>query len=302
MVIPTKDRFDKLERLIQQLKQDGYPNKEIIVVDDNSEQAAKFTSKLFDGVAIIKSDSKTPSLARSRNLGIEHSRGQYVFLIDDDNVIADNTVTNLVSFLMSNKNVAVAGPLMYHFDAPDIIWCAGICRSFYTSITKYVGAGQKDKGDLASSHSEEFPNAFMVTRKALEHVAGFREDLFPFHYGEADFCRRVLLAGYEVILVPSAKVWHDFKGADMTGKTRISKNRAYYYGRNRILFHRMHSSSAQLVSFFFFEYTLIIPAYLLTMLRSGKNLREKIELAKIYLVGVYDGVTYDREKMEGKHL
>jgi GT2 family glycosyltransferase len=300
IVIPTKDRFDKLERLVQQLKTDGYENKEIIIVDDNSQQAARFTSSIFDGVVIIKSSSSTPSLARNRNLGTKHSKGQYIFFIDDDNSIDTDTVENLVSFLDSNKKIGVTGPLMYHFDKPDTIWCAGIRRSFYTSRTKYIGADQKNRGDLTNSHSEEFPNAFMVRREVIGRVGPFREDLFPFHYGEADFCKRALLAGYEVALVPSAKIWHDFKGSDMTGKTRVSKNRAYYYGRNRVLFHRMYSTAAQLAAFFFFEYALIIPAYMLLMLRSGKSFQEKIGLARTYLAGVHDGIFYSKEKLVKK--
>jgi GT2 family glycosyltransferase len=297
VIIPTKDRFDKLERLLHQLGQDGYPNKEVIVVDDKSAGQDRYQSEIYKSVKLVKND-QGPSLARCRNLGINQSKGEYLFLVDDDNVIDNNTISELVASYEKNDEIGVAGPMMYHFNS-NIIWCAGISRNYHTSKTTYRGSGQEDNGQFTATTSEEFPNAFMVSRKVIERIGLFREDLFPFHYGEADYCKRASLAGYKIILVPAAKVWHDFKAKDMIAhNTRVTPNRAYYYGRNRVLFHRMYSKGLQTLSFFIFEYALIIPAYLLIMLRSGKGIREKSNLVSMYLKGVYDGIAFDKRKME----
>lgn len=297
VIIPTKDRFDKLQRLVNQLKSDNYENKEIIIVDDSSKDSHLYQEAAFSGLLIIRNDL-TPSLARCRNLGIKASNGKYLFFIDDDNTISNNTISELVSLLESDNSIGVAGPMMYNFDKPDIIWCAGIKRSFYTSKTTYVGSGAKDEGQFHMAESDEFPNAFMIRRQAIDAAGTFNEELFPFHYGEADLCMKIARQGYKIMMQPSSKIWHDYRDANMTNNTRVSVTRAYYYGRNRLLFHRMYSKGVAKFSFFLFAFIMVIPAYLLIMIKAGRTGQEKKNLMSAYLKGVSDGVGYNGRSLK----
>jgi len=85
VIIPTHKRFEKLQRAVQSVVSQSYSNKQIIVVSDcYDEDTAKICSML-DGkedVLIMKKNAKGPS--ESRNIGIEHARGDVIMFLDDD--------------------------------------------------------------------------------------------------------------------------------------------------------------------------------------------------------------------------
>lgn len=66
-----------------------------------------------------------------------------------------------------------------------------------------------DKEEKEPHDSEDFPNAFIIRREVFSRIGLFNSTLFPIHYDEADFCQRVIKAGYKIMVVPSARVWHD---------------------------------------------------------------------------------------------
>jgi len=250
IVIPTHNRREKVMRLIRSIFESNYPREklEIIVIDDASTDGThEIIKKMFPQVKIIRNEEEK-LLSESRNIGIKASRGEYVFLIDDDNVIDKNTIRDLVNFMEYNPRVGVAAPIMYFLRDPKRVWCAGIKRSYWTTITKYIGFNTIDAGQFKKPHeSDDFPNAFMVRREVFEKVGLFNSKLFPIHYDEGDFCQRVRRSGYKVILVPTAKVWHDIPLPNQSRAFILRlKNplRAYYASRSRILFHWMWSRSA----------------------------------------------------------
>jgi len=294
IIIPTRNRLDKLTNLINSITLSDYKRIEIIVIDDNStEYETETIRKQFPNILFSKNDGSN-SLSRCRNIGINLSKGDLLFFIDDDNIIDTTCISSLVGKFLTNPDVGVVGPIMYHYNKPDKVWCAGINRSFYTSKTTFIGSGEIDRGQFNSSASEEFPNAFMISRKAIASAGNFNEDLYPFHYGEADICQRIMKCGFSIILEPKAKIWHDFQDSNVTGGTRITKNRTYYYGRNRILFHRYYSSKKELICFYLFELTLVIPSYLILLMGSKGSTKERFELVWLYLRGVRDGISHKK--------
>jgi hypothetical protein len=127
-----------------------------------------------------------------------------------------------------------------------------------------------------------------MVRKEVFKLAGlFNSRLFPIHYEESDFCNRIRRAGYKVIVVPSAKIWHDVPPPERSKTLVKSPLRAYYTARNRILFHWRWSKNiiqrliALLMSF------VITVYYVITILRSSSNNRN--ELIKSMIKGVIDG-------------
>nr|WP_084684308.1 glycosyltransferase family 2 protein [Thermococcus litoralis] len=236
-------------------------------------------------------------LAESRNIGIKNSNGDYVFVIDDDNVVDKKCITELVNFLENNPDVGIAGPIMYYYKDPQRIWCAGIKRNYYTSITKFIGRDEIDNGQfLKPFPSEDFPNSFMVRRDVINKIGYFDSRNFPIHYDEADFCKRAWLAGYQIYTVPKAKVWHDIPfRKEIKEKGRYfhvhNEMRAYYTGRNRILFHRKYSGLHQFL-IFLIVFNPIITIYYLGIILLGLNepISKRITILRRYLKGIIDGI------------
>ena len=301
VVIPTHNRKEKLERLIRSILESDYPKDklEIIVVDDASTDGThEHIKRLFPQVKIIRNDEEK-LLAESRNIGIRASKGKYIFIIDDDNVVDRNTIKELVEFMEKHPEVGVAGPIMYFLNDPTRIWCAGIKRSYWTTITEYIGFNAIDIGQFKEPYeSDDFPNAFMVRREVFEKAGLFNSKIFPIHYDEGDFCQRVKKAGYKVMVVPTAKVWHDVPLPE-ENKAWIFrlKNplRAYYTIRNRILFHAIWSKSA-LQRFAALLASLAITVYYMIMILKEVN-GNKREVLKSMVKGVIDGFKLMKEVM-----
>ena len=259
VVIPTHNRRRKLARLIESILRSDYPRDrlEIIVVDDAStDGTAEFVRSRFGELVRVVRNEHDLFLAESRNVGVRASSGEYVLVIDDDNVVDRGMIRELVEFMERHRRVGVAGPLMYFLGDPRRIWCAGVVRNYWLTLTRLLGFNEIDRGQYVRPFvSEEFPNAFMVRREVFERVGLFNSRLFTIHYDEADFCQRVRAAGYLVVTVPSAKVWHDIPLPERSRASVLhlkSPLRVYFAVRNRFLFHWLWSrgTAQRVVSFF----------------------------------------------------
>ena len=211
---------------------------EIIVVDDMSKDGTyEEIHRNFPDIKVVR-NNKQRFLAGSRNIGINNSKGEFLFLVDDDNLLDYRCISELVELLKSNKQVAIAGPITYYLDEPKKILFAGVKRNLITSRTIFVAKGQEDNGQYHYPiDSDDIPNAFMVRRKIFDKIGLFDEEKFPIHYDEADFGMRVRRMGYRIIIVPDAKTYHDTRR-----ELRYFSNpiRIYYAIRNRIVLHRMY--------------------------------------------------------------
>lgn len=300
VIIPTYKRKDKLRRLLNSLLESDYPKDkmEIIVVVDADGEDYSDIIREFPVVRFIFNENEK-FLAESRNIGIRSSKGEYLFIIDDDNVVDRRCIVELIKFMENNPEVGIAGPIMYYYKNPQRIWCAGIKRNYYTSLTRFVGRDEIDNGQFSKPiPSEDFPNAFMIKKSVIDRVGYFDSKNFPIHYDEADFCKRAFLAGYKICLVPSAKVWHDIPlPEEIKEKARFfhihNEFRAYYAGRNRMVFHKKYSKRHQWIIFLFI-FNWIITAYYVTIIIFGSKqpLKKRISILKSYLKGVMGGLKW----------
>ena len=295
IVIPTHDRKEKLERLIRSILESNYPKDRlgIIVVDDASTDGTyECINRLFPQVKVICNEEEK-LVAESRNIGIRASKGKYIFIIDDDNVVDKNTIKELVEFMEKHPEVGVVGPIMYFLRDPKRIWCAGVKRNYWTTITKFIGFNTVDDGSLKEPYeSEDLPNAFMVRREVFEKVGLFNSRLFPIHYEEADFCQRVRKAGYKVMVVPTAKVWHDTPLPESRETTYLSSLvRIYYTSRNRVIFHKLYSKNTiQKIISVVFAISIIILYYVPRAILLKSN--NKWMVLTALLKGLIDGIKF----------
>lgn len=295
IVVPSYNRREQVERLLASVFDSEYPRSklEVIVVDDGSDEEYAGVESDYEAVRLIQNEQER-YLAEARNVGAREATGEYLFFVDDDNVLGNDTISLLVEHLEQHPTVGVAGPVMYYFDQPDTVWCAGIERNYWTSITTFLDRG-KSKDELSDEprRSEDFPNAFMVRRELFERCGGFDSDRFPIHYDEADFCQRVREEGFDITCVPKAEIWHDIVPPDEDLRRSFhlqSKFRAFYAARNRVIYHVRHNSGLQLVSFLLVALPAITLYYLLGILVSDST--DRVQVAGSYARGTLSGLLY----------
>jgi hypothetical protein len=270
---------------------------EMIVVDDCSNDGTTDEVKQISSAIRLVRNERERLLAGSRNIGVQQATGELLFIVDDDNVVYPDTIGELTRGMLSDPRTGIAGPLMYYLRGRKLIWCAVVKRSYLTSKTTFVARNELDLGQFRDPlESEDFPNAFMVRKEVFDRIGLFDEKHFAIHYDEADFCRRARAAGYKITLIPTAKLAHDIplpcKYRDQLRVSHVhTGRRAYFAGRNRVVFHKKYSTKLQYLIFAMVFLPLVCVFYVKLIL-SGSNhsLKERLRIARSYLRGTLDGL------------
>jgi GT2 family glycosyltransferase len=210
VVLLSYDRPAFLQEALASLLNQSYKNLEITVVDNPSPSSAEVARvvKQYPNVKLIQ-NAINLGYAGGMNTGLEQATGQYVFLTEDDIVLASDCLQRLVEYMDGHSSVELVAPLMYN-KTERTIRCAGgefALDGVYRKVT--YGAGERDTGQFSEPFEVGFiDGAAMFARKRFwQRFKGFRAEYFM--YAEAvELCARVSKAGKKMAVVPQAKVYH----------------------------------------------------------------------------------------------
>jgi GT2 family glycosyltransferase len=292
VVIPTYNRSDKLLRLIGSIQDQILPDDlriEILVVDNAStDNTVGLLKETYPSTQVIKLDRNYMS-SYAREAGINASRGKYIFIVDDDNILDNRCIHTLVDKIQSDKSIGMVAPLMLKYHKKNEVWCAGAkLTRFYFPRYDFV---HQPISNLPNAEllcgSDYFPNAFMVRRSILQkHTIRNRHKIFPHNWGETDFGLQIKNASYKLCTALQAITYHDI-GYERMGITRISVPNAYDQARSRMLFFRIHQTdilNRLAWIFLFFPYMLIF--YMRRFLKQ----KNTFALWKSYTKGLWSGI------------
>lgn len=166
----------------------------------------------------------------------------YVLLANNDTVVAPDMVEQLVRVAEREPGVGLLSPVIFYHDQPARTWSAGYRQRAVTlSAQPPDGApgGWPNRGpDAGAPYAVDrvYGCGLLIRRSVLEEVGLFDERFFMY-YEDADFCRRAQAAGYRLLVVPAARMWH--KVAASTGAG--SSLQKYYLARSGVLFFAKHT-------------------------------------------------------------
>lgn len=194
VVIPTRDRSDRLARCLSSLDAQIEPPMEIIVVDDGSRDEAAVEEAVGDRhrVRLVRSTGAGPAAAR--NLGAALARGDLVCFTDDDCRAGPGWVAALVDAAADGAE-AVAGPTRN-----------GLPDDHYATasqlITNHLAETSRRRGIAFA------PTSNLTVRADIASDLRFDES-FPLAAGEdREWCQRLAAAGHELRWAPDAWVEH----------------------------------------------------------------------------------------------
>lgn len=224
--------------MLESLRGISYPNYEIVIVDNNSTTCdARLLKKEFPEIRLIMSRSNL-GFAGGNNLGLKHSIGDYILLLNNDTVVEKNFLEPLVRLMEFDQTIGVVSPKIYFYDEPRKLQYAGTTDiNVITTRGKKIGYGTIDSGQFNKIKETGYANgACMLVRQSLIKEIGFLKPEYFLYYEETDFCFRVKNNGYKVFFNPESKIYH--KISSSTGKA--SPLQTYYLNRNRVLFIRLN--------------------------------------------------------------
>src|SRR5579859_3843130 len=200
IVIPTYNRRNDLLRLLASFAKLNYSHTrlEIIVVDNASNLTETELRQAAGDIPLtLVAPPENLFCSGGRLFGARAARGDYLFFIDDDNVLAPDCIGHLVDAFHEDAKLGVAAPLMLFYRDKRRIWTAGV-RLSALGRPIYLHSGQRT-GEVTLPAKitglDAFPNAFMVKRRVLEAVP-FDVASFPHNWSEADFGLRLKRQGF----------------------------------------------------------------------------------------------------------
>ncbi|MCK5877018.1 MAG: glycosyltransferase family 2 protein [Candidatus Marithrix sp.] len=159
--------------------------------------------------------------AGGNNIGIRYAlltrRYKYLWLLNNDTIVAPKALTNLSEYSITNPNIALLGSTVIDYYQRDTIQCAGGCRYFpLFTIFKPILAGQLI--DKVIQHQIKldyiYGAAMFFQVKAIRKVGLLNEEYFLF-YEELDYCQRLKQQDYLIGWCRDSLVYH--KGSASIG-------------------------------------------------------------------------------------
>lgn len=167
VVVPTRDRPDRLAACVGALLGLSEPPGEVVVVDSASASPTATAVALELGVRVVRCDR--PGASRARNAGWRSATGSIVAFVDDDVRVDEGWASKICAPFARDDVVMVTGGVVAGHPVGGI---AGDLRP--VAVTDDVATGPFDRGALGNVGASA---NLAVRRAGLEAVGGFDEQL-----------------------------------------------------------------------------------------------------------------------------
>ena len=269
VIIPTYNRATMVCDCVASVLATNYPDLEVIVVDDCSpDDTSTRLAERFGAdprVKLIRNE-RNSFQAVSRNNGARLAKGEYLFFLDDDNLVHPEIFTELLAAFDAQPNAGLVAPLAIHMrrGKTGVVWSLGSDFNRWTSQPKdtHPNLPLADLNSTVPSVSSRtgvvtaplipttyYPNGFIVPSAVYDRVGGFEES-YEQIFEESDFGWKIMEAGFKCFIATRARTDHlGFLEPGCVPALRqlgIEKpRRTYCFARNRLRFARRHFSWLQ---------------------------------------------------------
>jgi GT2 family glycosyltransferase len=201
-----------IRRSLDSVRKLEYPNKEKIVVDNNSTDGSiEIIRNEFPDFQLLRND-KNLGFAAGMNIGIKKSKGDLLLLFNNDAVAHPRSLSILVERAMSNYSIGLVGGLILFYKPSNVIWSLGGMFDPLTGTIWSEGLGQilssKVRNSKAFFNVDYLSGCVLLLKRDVIGRIGLFDEGFFLNGDDLDFCLRARRAGYECVLDPSALIWH----------------------------------------------------------------------------------------------
>ncbi len=224
---------------LESLRKVTYPNYEVMVVDNASTgNDTEVLKKKFGNYVRLIENSQNYGFAEGNNIGMKLALGDnpppdYFLLLNNDTTVAPDFLVELIKVAEGDAGIGIVGPEIY-FDfkgSDSVIWSAGgkVCwwrEPFYY----HLGYAHNDSPEYQVVKEVGFVSgAAMMLKRGVAEEISFLNSHYFFGYEEIECCLKARRAGYKIVYVPNAKVWHKARWRYKSGYNPILADPAPYY-------------------------------------------------------------------------
>lgn len=217
VVILSHNKIDYTQMCIHSLLDTDYPDWELVIIDNGSNDGtAEWLKKFYDEaedhdvhVELIFNYGNI-GCSTARNQGIAAAKGELIAFCDNDIALRNRNWLKQMAEDLRDSQVGMVGPkIIYPFE-PFNIQCAGASVTPSGRIV-FRGRGE-DRNSPTYNEKIEVQcliSACCMTKKAvLEECGGFDEIFNPVEYEDIDLCYRIRSHGYKIMYDPKVEMYH----------------------------------------------------------------------------------------------
>lgn len=211
VVLTWNDRENVVECL-ESLLGLKYRNVEIVVSDNGSTDGSiEEIRGRFPTVTLIE-NGRNLRWSGGNNVGIEHALSggaDYILLLNNDTIVDSDLITELVRTGESDPSIGLLSPKIYYHSEPRMIWYAGGEVYLWKGIIRHRGIREIDRGQYDSIADTGYITgcALMMKRVVPERI-GKLDPTYIAYAEDTDFSLRAAAAGFRLVYVPGALLWH----------------------------------------------------------------------------------------------
>jgi GT2 family glycosyltransferase len=180
---------------------------EVIVVDDASTDSTQLVLRKIRGIRILSAPTNLGYL-QATNFGIQHARGKYLALLNNDTLPENGWLTSLHRAISRDSRVAICGSML--IDSNGKILEAG-SQIFNDRTIWNLGRGF-DRLDPMFLFNREVDYcsaaAILVDADFIRTIGGYDSRFAPAYFEDTDLCLQAWQTGRKVIYVHDAVVYH----------------------------------------------------------------------------------------------
>ncbi len=167
VVMPVYNGEMFLRKAIQSILNQTYQNFEFIIINDGSSDRSKEIILSFLDSRILFIDQKNVGLSKTLNNGIRISKGEFIAIMDQDDISFPDRLYTQINYLNRNSNVSVISGALEYIDNNDKV----LGRSFSINIKFLINTYLRRFGSVICQP------AAMIRKKDLITVGCYSEKI-----------------------------------------------------------------------------------------------------------------------------
>jgi GT2 family glycosyltransferase len=197
-----------IQKCIESINQNNYENLQILIIDNASkDETTSIIETNFENIILFKLKSNV-GYGRAANIGIRYAINHeydYLFLLNQDLKLRPDCIMNMVQTCQTHSNVVIASPLQMTYDGSQI---DPAFEKWFIESKLTINDIRKKKFKKKIFQVDSVVGAAMFIRTELFKIIGYFDPLFFLYHEEGDLCRRARYHGFQIHIIPDARILH----------------------------------------------------------------------------------------------
>lgn len=278
IIILNYNRKERLKKCLDSIFQISYPNFEVVIVDNNSNDGSFEMAKTGYSRAVLIKNEKNIGYSSGNNVGIRYALERmtdYILLLNNDTEVKPTFLSRLVGVAENNPQIGILSPLIFDGYSGKVWFSGGKIDWIKMKAINLSEIRAEDNFD-----TDFISGCAMLVRKEVFGKAGLFDEDFFLYWEDVDFSLRAKRSGFKIGVAASSWINH------FERKESSSNNKVYWLVLSGLIFFKKNSSG-------FMKYWIVFYVYIRRLKNAVDNMFKKTKKVRLVQKAYED---FDRKK------